>query len=50
MEKIEIRRVGYLDPDARALVEAALDDLRERYGDGEGDGTPIDPTPAGKPA
>ncbi|BCB75903.1 GNAT family N-acetyltransferase [Phytohabitans flavus] len=42
MEKIEIRRVGYLDPDAQALVEAALADLRERYGDGDGDGTPID--------
>lgn len=44
MEKIEIRRVGYLDADARAMVEAALDDLRVRYEDDEGDGTPIDPT------
>ncbi|BCB90500.1 GNAT family N-acetyltransferase [Phytohabitans suffuscus] len=41
MEKIEIRRVGYLDPDAQALVEATMADLRERYGDG--DGTPVDP-------
>jgi GNAT superfamily N-acetyltransferase len=44
VEEIEIRRVGYLDPDAQALVVAALDDLRARYEDGEGDGTPIDPT------
>jgi GNAT superfamily N-acetyltransferase len=43
VEKIDIRRVGYLDPDAQALVAAALADLRERYDDGEGDGTPIDP-------
>jgi GNAT superfamily N-acetyltransferase len=43
VEKIEIRRVDYLDPDARAMVEAALAELRERYEDGEGDGTPIDP-------
>lgn len=43
MEKIDIRLVGYLDPDAQALVAAALADLRERYDDGEGDGTPIDP-------
>jgi len=43
VEKIDIRRVGYLDPDARVLVAAALDDLRGRYGDGDGDATPIDP-------
>ncbi|GAA4455490.1 GNAT family N-acetyltransferase [Phytohabitans houttuyneae] len=44
MGKIEIRRVGYLDPDAQVMVEAALDDLRVRYDDGEGDGTPVDPS------
>ncbi|MGN9911569.1 GNAT family N-acetyltransferase [Phytohabitans sp. LJ34] len=44
MEKIDIRPVGYLDPDAQALVAAALADLRERYDDGDGDATPIDPT------
>jgi GNAT superfamily N-acetyltransferase len=42
VEKIDIRPVGYLDPDAQALVAAALADLRGRYGD-EGDGTPVDP-------
>jgi GNAT superfamily N-acetyltransferase len=43
VEKIDIRRVGYLEPDAQVLVEAAMADLRERYDDGDGDATPIDP-------
>jgi GNAT superfamily N-acetyltransferase len=42
VEKIEIRRVGYLDPDAQLLIKAALADLRERYEDDEGDATPVD--------
>jgi GNAT superfamily N-acetyltransferase len=40
---IEIRRAGYLAPDAQRLISAALADLAERYGDGEGDATPVDP-------
>jgi GNAT superfamily N-acetyltransferase len=43
VEKIEIRRIGYLDPDAQLLIKAALADLRERYKDDEGDATPVDP-------
>jgi GNAT superfamily N-acetyltransferase len=43
VEEIEIRRIGYLDADAQALINAALADLRERYEDDEGDGTPVDP-------
>ena len=37
----EIRRTGYLDPVARTLVDAAMADLAERYG--SGDGTPVEP-------
>jgi GNAT superfamily N-acetyltransferase len=43
VEEIEIRRTGYLDPDAQTLIKAALADLRERYEDDEGDATPVDP-------
>jgi GNAT superfamily N-acetyltransferase len=43
VEEIEIKRIGYLDPDAQLLIEAALADLRERYEDDEGDGTPVAP-------
>jgi GNAT superfamily N-acetyltransferase len=40
---IEIRRVGYLAPDAQLLIKAALAELAVRYDDGEGDATPVDP-------
>lgn len=43
MEMIEIRRVGYLEPDAQVLIKAALADLAERYEDEEGDATPVEP-------
>ena len=43
MEEIEIRPTGYLAPDAQLLVEAAITDLAERYDDGEGDATPVEP-------
>jgi len=38
---LEIRLVRYGAPVAQALVEAAMTDLGQRYG--EGDGTPVDP-------
>lgn len=38
-----MRPVPYPDPIARALVVATLADMAERYGDEEGDATPIDP-------
>lgn len=40
MEQLEIRRTGYLEPIARALVDAAMADLAVRYG--SGDDTPVD--------
>jgi GNAT superfamily N-acetyltransferase len=43
VEKIEIRRTGYLAPDAQLLINAALADLGGRYDDGEGDATPVQP-------
>jgi GNAT superfamily N-acetyltransferase len=43
VKEIEIRRTGYLAPDAQVLIKAALADLGERYGGGEGDGTPVEP-------
>jgi GNAT superfamily N-acetyltransferase len=43
VEEIEIRRTSYLGPDAQVLIKAALADLGERYGDSEGDGTPVEP-------
>jgi GNAT superfamily N-acetyltransferase len=43
VERLDIRRTGYLAPDAQLLVKAAMADLAERYGDGEGDATPVDP-------
>jgi GNAT superfamily N-acetyltransferase len=43
VEEIEIRRTGYLAPVAQVLIKAALADLGERYGGGEGDGTPVEP-------
>jgi GNAT superfamily N-acetyltransferase len=43
VEEIEIRRTSYLAPDAQILVRAALADLGERYGDDEGDATPVEP-------
>lgn len=44
VEKLEIKRVGYHDRDAQLMIEAAMDDLRARYEDDDGDATPIDPT------
>lgn len=41
MEDVEIRLVPYVDPLARSLVTAALDELVSRYG-GDGDSTPVD--------
>jgi GNAT superfamily N-acetyltransferase len=43
VEKIEIRQTGYLAPDAQLMIKAALAELAERYDDGEGDATPVDP-------
>ena len=40
MQQLEIRRTGYLEPVARALVDAAMADLAVRYG--SGDDTPVD--------
>lgn len=42
MEEIQIQRTGYLAPDAQLLIKAAMADLAERYGDGEGDATPVE--------
>jgi GNAT superfamily N-acetyltransferase len=47
---VEIRRVRYDAIVAQALVAAALADLKERYEDGEGDGTPINPADFEPPA
>jgi GNAT superfamily N-acetyltransferase len=41
VDHVEVRPVRYDDPVARALVAAAMADLRQRYGGG--DGTPVDP-------
>jgi GNAT superfamily N-acetyltransferase len=43
VEEIEIRRTGYLAPDAQLLIKAALAELAARYGDGDGDATPVEP-------
>jgi len=40
VQQLEIRRTGYLEPVARALVDAAMADLAVRYG--SGDDTPVD--------
>jgi GNAT superfamily N-acetyltransferase len=42
VDGLEIKRVDYGDPVARALIAAAMADLGRRYG-GEGDQTPVDP-------
>jgi GNAT superfamily N-acetyltransferase len=47
---VEIRRVRYDAIVAQALMAAALADLRERYEDDEGDGTPISATDFEPPA
>jgi len=33
----------YTDPDAQLLIKATLQDMGERYGNPEGDATPVDP-------
>ena len=45
---VEIREVRYDEPDVRALVALALDDLSQRYG-GSGDDTPVDAREFGPP-
>jgi hypothetical protein len=41
VEEIEIRRTSYRAPDAQILIQAALADLGERYGNDEGDASPL---------
>ena len=42
-QRLRIEPIAYTDPVAQRLIKAALADLAERYGDDEGDATPVQP-------
>jgi GNAT superfamily N-acetyltransferase len=50
VNRVEVRRVRYDAIVAQALVAAALAELGERYGGGDGDGTPVRPDEFEAPA